>query len=533
MDDDLMVAFSVTISTDLRVDNSSTWRRALCTAVSPLLCRMTIRVGLQCITRSFDFTSALLCIRRAISYSMATGLVESGHTPEVTPIPLPPPVSSPSHKLKGYDFYRTVLCSPKYVVAPMVDQSELPWRILARRYGAQLVYTPMINAKMFCLNKGKKGYRDKFFDLSHGEEGGPADRPLIIQFCANDPEQLLESARVLQDRCDAIDLNLGCPQEIARSGHYGAFLMEDWDLVYKLINTLHRELKVPVTAKFRVFPTIEKTVEYARMLERAGAQILTCHGRLREQRGQNAGLADWAKIRAIKQAVSVPVFANGNILYHSDIERCLAETGADAVMSAEGQLYNPALFTSATMGDGTDSVPHAFDTGLHLPHADLALEYLEIVQGLKTPTSMSAVKGHLFKLLRPALARETDLRDELSKVRGPRSVERYMDVVREMKQRMDRDAKDKEGTPAEELIRLEPTTGLKILPHWLAQPYFRAQLTASTKDATKTVPKRVHGSDGGQHSEGEDDEGCGEERWRLEGIKRAKLATGSAVPLTL
>ena len=203
---------------------------------------------------------------------------------------------------------------------------------------------------------------------------------------------------------------------------------------------------MPVTAKFRVFPTVEKTVEYARMLERAGAQILTCHGRLREQRGQNAGLADWIKIRAVKEAVSVPVFANGNILYHSDIERCLAETGADAVMSAEGQLYNPALFASASVGVDIDAdasdrlVPgsrRAFDTGLHLPHADLALEYLDIVQGLKTPTSLSAVKGHLFKLLRPALARETDLRDELSQIRGPRSVERYVNVVREMKQRMD------------------------------------------------------------------------------------------------
>lgn len=176
------------------------------------------------------------------------------------------------------------------------------------------------------------------------------------------------------------------------------------------------------------------------MLERAGAQILTCHGRLREQRGQNAGLADWAKIRAVKKAVSVPVFANGNILYHSDIERCLAETGADGVMSAEGQLYNAALFASAGTGVDVDRIPdmrHTFDTGVHLPHADLALEYLEIVRGLKTPTSLSAVKGHLFKLLRPALARETDLRDELSQIRGPRSVVRYMEVVREMKQRMD------------------------------------------------------------------------------------------------
>lgn len=88
-----------------------------------------------------------------------------------------------------------------------------------------------------------------------------------------------------------------------------------------------------------------------------------------------------------------------------------------------------------------------------------------------------------------------------------------------------------EGIPAEELIKLEPTTGLKILPHWLAQPYFRVQPTVFAKDATKVEPKRVHGSDVGQHSEGED-ERDEEERPRPEGIKRVKLATMSSVPLT-
>ncbi|KAG6330312.1 hypothetical protein ID866_8778 [Astraeus odoratus] len=326
---------------------------------------------------------------------------------------------------------------------------------------------------MFLLNQTKKAQRDKFFDMTHGEEGGPSDRPLIVQFCANDPEQLLASAKAVEDHCDAVDLNLGCPQEIARSGHYGSFLQDEWDLIYKLINTLHVNLKVPVTAKFRVFPTVEKTVAYARMLESAGAQILTCHGRIREQRGQNTGLADWSKIRAVKDAVSVPVFANGNILYHSDIERCLTETGADAVMSAEGQLYNPALFARASC-EG-----RVFDEGAHLPHAELALEYLEIVQNLKTKTTMSAVKGHLFKLMRPALSRETDLRDQLSKISGPDAVERYVEVVEEMKRRMDRDAKEAEGKTAEELISVEPVTGMKVLPHWLAQPYFRPSGYAS------------------------------------------------------
>ena len=157
------------------------------------------------------------------------------------------------------------------------------------------------------VDAGNKTYRQQNFDLITGEEGDPTiDRPLIVQFCANDPEQLLTSAKVVEKHCDAIDLNLGCPQEIAKKGHYGSFLQDDWELIYKLsklcfffrrrdqsiniipsVNTLHVNLSIPVTAKFRVFPTVEKTVEYAKMLERAGAQIITCHGRIREQRGQN------------------------------------------------------------------------------------------------------------------------------------------------------------------------------------------------------------------------------------------------------
>lgn len=146
--------------------------------------------------------------------------------------------------------------------------------------------------------------RKKYFDIESGEEGNPnQDRPLLVQFCANDPEKLLASARVVEDHCDGVDINLGCPQDIAKRGKYGAFLQDDWELIYKLstmptkilaisnqtlVNILHVNLKVPVTAKFRVFPTVEKTVEYAKMLERAGAQILTCHGRIREQRGVNS-----------------------------------------------------------------------------------------------------------------------------------------------------------------------------------------------------------------------------------------------------
>lgn len=424
-------------------------------------------------------------------------------------------------KLTGYDLYRK-LGSPKYVVAPMVDQSELAWRVLSRRYGGHLIYTPMINAKMFATDV-RKPYRNQQFNIPAGEEGNPSiDRPLIVQFCANDPEQLLAAAKIVAPHCDAVDLNLGCPQEIARKGRYGAFLQDDWDLVFKLINTLHVNLDIPVTAKFRVFPTVEKTVEYAKMLESAGAQILTCHGRLREQRGHNSGLADWTKIAAVKQAVHVPVFANGNVLFHSDIERCLKATGADALMSAEGNLYNPAIFARADHAHGPPGVnplswglgtkarsvdsgasiepteinitsgvdlsvsagPSAFayDAGLHPPHADLALEYIAIVRSLKTPTAWSGIKGHIFKLLRPALGRETDLRDRLGKIKKD-DLDEVESILNEMKARMDRDAAASSHLSPLELVTYTTSSAigsntnepepLKLLPHWLAQPYFR------------------------------------------------------------
>ncbi|KAI0756051.1 Dus-domain-containing protein [Daedaleopsis nitida] len=389
-----------------------------------------------------------------------------------------------NRKLRGYEFFEKVLGSPKFIVAPMVDQSELAWRKLSRKYGAQLVYTPMINAKMYAEGV-RKPYREQNFDTVHGEEGGPEDRPLIVQFCANNPDHLLTSAKALEPYCDAVDINLGCPQDIARRGHYGSFLQDEWDLIYRLINTLHENLSIPVTAKFRVFPTVEKTVEYAKMLERAGAQMITCHGRTREQRGHRSGVADWEKIRAVKEAVSVPVIANGNILFYSDVERCLAATGADVVMSAEGNLYNPAIFQPGPEEPSSDtsSTPASqYLTGSHPRNTHLALEYLAIVKSQKTLTTPSAVKGHLFKLLRPALGHYRDLRERLGRVRverherdkdGGSAWDRYEEIIRELDARLEVDIEVAKGKSLEELSPVDEATGFPVLPHWLAQPYIR------------------------------------------------------------
>ncbi|NXI49651.1 FAS synthase, partial [Chloroceryle aenea] len=263
------------------------------------------------------------------------------------------------------------------------------------------------------------------------------------RFCANDPEVFVQAALLAQDYCDAIDLNLGCPQMIAKRGHYGAFLQEEWDLLQRMILLANEKLSVPITCKIRVFPEIAKTVKYAQMLEKAGCQLLTVHGRTKEQKGPLAGVASWEHIQAVRKAVSIPVFANGNIQCLRDVEECIRKTGVHGVMSAEGNLHNPALF------EGRNPLVW-----------EMAEEYLEIVQ--KYPCPLSYVRAHLFKLWHHTLQVYQQLREELAKVK---TLEGIVDVNRELKLRCQEEiANQKEGE--------KPKEGLPFF-HWICQPYIR------------------------------------------------------------
>ena len=227
-----------------------------------------------------------------------------------------------------------------------------------------LAYTPMFHSRIFAetskvrdaqFQPTKNGLKQAPPPKSRQElseaylDGNPAlDRPLFVQFCANSPDDLLKAAKYVEPYCDAVDLNLGCPQGIARKGNYGAFLQENWDLIYGLINNLDKNLEIPVTAKMRILESKEKTLEYAQMILSAGASLITVHGRQREQKGHNTGVADWTVIRYLRERLppETVIFANGNILRHEDIENCLKETGADGVMSAEGNLSDPTIFAA-------------------------------------------------------------------------------------------------------------------------------------------------------------------------------------------
>ena len=237
----------------------------------------------------------------------------------------------------------------------------------------------------------------------------------MVQFCGNSPTTVLSAAQYVENHCDAVDLNLGCPQGIARRGHYGSFLMEDWALIHRIIHTLAVELRVPVTAKIRVYPDVEKTVAYARMVVEAGAWMLAVHGRTREMKGAQTSLADWEQIRAIREALPyVPVLANGNILTGDDVEHCLRATGCAGILSAEGLLYDPRLFLKPTgqiLYNGRYKKLLPLDVCLIDTVEDVVRRYLEYSQ--RYGAVASHVKAHLFKLLFHLFAHYPELRVKL------------------------------------------------------------------------------------------------------------------------
>ena len=182
-------------------------------------------------------------------------------------------------------------------------------------------------------------------NLEIENEAKSLDRDIIIQFAGDDPNILVEAGKYVHHRAAAIDLNLGCPQKIAKRGHYGAYLLHDSELVVKLLTAMVQRLDCPITAKIRVLEDDEATLRLCRKMEKCGIQMLTVHGRTVDSSKLFTGPADWDIIKKIKNEVGIPVVANGGISCREDALRCLKETGADGVMSSEGLLENPKLFS--------------------------------------------------------------------------------------------------------------------------------------------------------------------------------------------
>ena len=205
------------------------------------------------------------------------------------------------------------------VAAPMVGCSDLAFRLLVRCHGATLAYSQMYEAARMLADTDGTGYRREF-------QTSATDRPLLVQLAGNDAATMVGAARLVQDRCDGICINLGCPQQRALDGHYGAYLTgrEDWPLLRNIVRAMAAELLVPVCCKMRLQPLLADTIELATLLQDSGAAMITVHGRgAGTPTERRTGAADLQAVAAIKKALRIPVLSNGNVRTATDIPRNL------------------------------------------------------------------------------------------------------------------------------------------------------------------------------------------------------------------
>lgn len=239
----------------------------------------------------------------------------------------------------------------KKILAPMVRVGTLPMRLLALKYGADIVYAEeIIDFKILKTTRFENkllGTVD--FVLADGtlvfRTCDAEKQKVVFQMGTADPERALKAAKMLENDVAGIDVNMGCPKDYSVKGGMGAALLTQPENVQKILTALVQGISKPVTCKIRILPTIEETVAFARLVESTGIVALGVHGREKHERPRDPVHID--VIREVAKCVSVPVIANGIsslVKTFEDIEKYRLETGCSSVMLARAAQWNPSIF---------------------------------------------------------------------------------------------------------------------------------------------------------------------------------------------
>ena len=257
------------------------------------------------------------------------------------------------------------------VLAPMSGVTDLPFRQLAWRYGAGLVVTEMVASRELVGNKQESWSRLKGAGLT----------PHMVQLAGREAHWMAEAAKICADNgADIIDINMGCPAKKVTGGYSGSALMRDPNHALSMIEATVNAVDVPVTLKMRLGwdETTINAPEIARRAENAGVQLITIHGRTRMQFYE--GKADWDAIRAVRDQISVPLIANGDVETMDDVQDILQRSGADAVMigrGAQGRPWHPGVLAGHAE-PGLSEI-----TEIALEHYAMMLEFYGEGSGLR------------------------------------------------------------------------------------------------------------------------------------------------------
>ncbi|GAA4291078.1 tRNA dihydrouridine synthase DusB [Anaerocolumna aminovalerica] len=265
------------------------------------------------------------------------------------------------------------------VLGPMAGVTDLPFRLLCKEQGADLIYTEMVSAKGIQYNNKNT---EKLLEVAEGE------RPVSLQLFGSDPYIMSETAKRIEDKnFDILDINMGCPVPKVVNNGEGSGLMKNPKLVGEIVHAVSSAIKKPLTVKIRKGFTESTTnaVEIAKIAEANGAAAVAVHGRTREQ--YYSGEADWKIIKAVKEAVSIPVIGNGDVITPESATALINETGCDAVMIARGARGNPWIFSQIKEYYQTGKIPkkptpqEAVD--MMLRHARMSIDYKGEYTGIR------------------------------------------------------------------------------------------------------------------------------------------------------
>lgn len=272
------------------------------------------------------------------------------------------------------------------ILAPMAGVTDLPFRILCKEQGADLICTEMVSAKGIMYNNKNTE------DLLRIDD---SERPVSLQLFGSDPDIISEQAKRIEERnFDILDINMGCPVPKVVNNGEGSALLKDIPLAARIIEKTVKAIDKPVTVKIRKgFENGDvQAIEMAKAAEAAGASAIAIHGRTREQ--YYSGKADWDIIAQVKQSVSIPVIGNGDVFTPQDAKAIMEQTGCDGVMVARGARGNPWIFSQirAFLETGEEIPKPSFEDvcRMILRHAKMQVEWKGEQRGILEMRSHAA-----------------------------------------------------------------------------------------------------------------------------------------------
>ncbi len=257
----------------------------------------------------------------------------------------------------------TITLDSNVILAPMSGVTDLPFRRLVKRFGAPLVISEMIASRAMIVEARESLLKAK---------SEPEQHPMSVQLAGCEPDVMAEAAKLNADRGAAIiDINFGCPVKKVVNGYAGSAMMRDEVKAAKVLEATVNAVDIPVTLKMRTGWDAEhrNAPRLAKIAEEVGIKMLTVHGRTRCQ--MYKGTADWAFIRQVKESTNLPVIANGDITELEDVEKCLAQSGADGVMIGRGTYGKPWFIKQAMQFTAT---------GERMPDPDLSEQLAVILE---------------------------------------------------------------------------------------------------------------------------------------------------------